>query len=69
METTVAFDSPLAAIFSTQRSFVKYSVSAAGSLAVAMMSRSRNVSFRRRTLPASETSNAAGCSPSTATTA
>ena len=34
-----------------------------------MMSRSRNVSLRRRTEPASETCTAAGCSRSTATTA
>ena len=48
---------------------MKYSVSAAGSLAVAMMSRSRTVSLRRRALPASETRSAAGCSRSTSTTA
>ena len=50
-------------------SFVKYSVSAFGSLAVAMMSRSRTVSLRRRALPASQTRSAAGCSRSTSTTA
>ena len=44
-------------------------MSAAGSLAVAMMSRSRTCSLRRRTLPASLTWSAAGCSRSTATTA
>ena len=48
---------------------MKYSVSAFGSLAVAMMSRSRTVSLRRRALPASETRSAAGCSRSTSTTA
>ncbi len=41
---------------------MKYAVSSAGSVAVAMMSRSRNVSLRRRTEPASETCTAAGCS-------
>ena len=48
---------------------MKYSVSAFGSLAVAMMSRSRTVSLRRRALPASETRSAAGCSRRTSTTA
>ncbi len=48
---------------------MKYSVSAAGSLAVAMMSRSRTCSLRRRTLPASLTWSAAGCSRRTETTA
>ena len=48
---------------------MKYAVSSAGSVAVAMMSRSRNVSLRRRTEPASDTATAAGCSRSAATTA
>ena len=46
---------------------MKWSVSAAGSLAVAMMSRSRTVSLRRRALPASETRSEAGCSRSSST--
>ncbi len=53
----------------TQGSCVKYAVSSAGSVAVAMMSRSRKVSLRRRTDPASETCTADGCSRSAATTA
>ena len=55
---------PFATTSETQVSFVKYSVSAFGSPAVAMMSRSRTVSMRRRALPASETRSAAGCSRS-----
>ncbi len=68
-ETTVAFVSPCAATSTTQSSCVKYAVSSAGSVAVAMMSRSRKVSFRRRTEPASETATAAGCARSSATAA
>ena len=67
--TTVAFVLPLATISSTQARLVKYSMSAFGSLAVAMMSRSRTCSFRRRTLPASLTWSAVGCSRRTSTTA
>ena len=58
--TTVAFVSPRAAISSTQGSVTKCAISAAGSVAVAITSRSRNVSRPRRTLPAPETSTAAG---------
>ena len=68
-EMTVAFVSPCAATSITHGSCVKYAVSSAGSVAVAMMSRSRNVSLRRRTDPASETATAAGCSRSSATAA
>ena len=50
--------SPRATTSSTHVSFVNHSVSAGGSAAVAMMSRSRNVSLRRRTDPASETRSA-----------
>ena len=54
-ETTVAFVPPWATTSATQGCATKWAVSAAGSSAVAMMSRSRTVSRRRRTLPASET--------------
>ena len=69
LATTVAFVLPLATISSTHGSCVKWSISATGSLAVAMMSRSRTCSLRRRTLPASLTWSAAGCSRRSATTA
>ena len=68
-DSTVAFVSPCATRSTTQGRPVKNAVSSPGSVAVAMMSRSRNVSFRRRTEPASETCTAAGCSRSTETTA
>ena len=66
--TTVAFVSPCAATSSTHGSSTKCAISAAGSVAVAITSRSRNVSRPRRTLPASETSTAAGCARSASTT-
>ena len=65
---TVALVSPCATTSSTQGSETKCAVSAAGSVAVAITSRSRNVSRRRRALPASETSTAAGCARSASTT-
>src|SRR3954447_17826480 len=68
-DRTVAFVSPCAATSATHFSFVKYSVSSRGSVAVATMSRSLNVSLRRRPEPASETCTVAGCSRSTETTA
>src|SRR3954452_9124028 len=68
-DRTVAFVSPCAATSATHFNFVKYSVSSRGSVAVATMSRSLNVSLRRRTEPASETCTVAGCSRSTETTA
>ena len=49
--TTVAFVSPRAAISSTHGKVTKWPISAAGSAAVAITSRSRNVSRPRRTLP------------------
>ena len=52
--------SPFATTSETQRRDVKWSISAAASVAVAMMSRSRTVSRLRRALPASETFTAAG---------
>ena len=68
-ETTVAFVSPCAATSCTHGSSVKKAVSEAGSVAVAITSRSRNVSLRRRTEPASETCTAAGWARSSATAA
>ena len=65
---TVAFVSPWATTSSTHGSPTKCAVSAAGSVAVAITSRSRKVSRRRRVLPASETSIAAGCARSASTT-
>ena len=68
MLITVAFVSPWATTSSTHGSPTKYAVSAAGSLAVAITSRSRKVSRRRRVLPASETSIADGCARNVSTT-
>ena len=66
-ETTVAFVPPRAATSTTHGSSVKCAMSASGSRAVAMMSTSRTVSRRRRTLPASDTLIAAGCARSSST--
>ena len=60
---TVAFVSPFATTSATLSRAVKCSISAAGSVEVAITSRSRKVSRRRRAEPASETFTAAGCSP------
>ena len=65
---TVAFVSPWATTSRTHGRPTKCAVSAAGSVAVAMTSRSRKVSRRRRVLPASETSIAAGWARSASTT-
>ena len=68
-ETTVAFVGPRAATSTTHGSEQNASMSAAGSVAVAMMSRSRTVSRKRRAEPAIETSTAAGWAASVATAA
>ena len=54
--------------FGTHGTVTKCPISAAGSVAVAITSRSRKVSRRRLTQPASDTSTAAGCSRSASTT-
>ena len=58
--TTVAFVSPRAATSDTHVPVQNASISVAGSPEVAIRSRSRTVSRRRRTLPASETAIASG---------
>ena len=64
---TVAFVSPFATTLATLSRAVKCSISAAGSVEVAITSRSRKVSRRRRAEPASETLTAAGCCRSSST--
>ncbi len=63
------FVGPFAATSTTHGSEQKWSTSACGSPAVAMMSRSRTVSRMRRAEPARSTSTDAGCSRSVSTTA
>ena len=59
--STVAFVSPFAITSATLSRLVNASISAGGSVEVAITSRSRNVSRRRRAEPASDTFTAAGC--------
>ena len=68
-EITVAFVSPCATTSSTNGSATNCAVSAAGSLEVAITSRSRKVSLRRRMLPASETLSTSGLPRRASTTA
>jgi hypothetical protein len=65
--STVAFVSPFAITSATLSRLVNASISAGGSVEVAITSRSRNVSRRRRAEPASETLTAAGCRRSSST--
>ena len=65
--STVAFVSPFAITSATLSRLVNASISAGGSVEVAITSRSRNVSRRRRAEPASDTFTAAGCARSSST--